>query len=330
LTHPGLTVVIPTRNRPQSVVRLLNSISGQTLPPDEFEVVVVDDGSEPPLDLTLAGELPFPVRLLRRTAEPGAHESRFAGLRVATGIRVLFLDDDVVLHPEVLAEHANIEEAFAVGPIVYHPDANTTAYQRYQTKRYGDYALAVIAEGRIPASQIYICNASGPTHLFADVFAGVQSLVRGISVPGDGLDEELLNHQLRDNHGLAQVLPKAVIQHVDTKTLEQARQEKRVRGSIQCRLLLEIPEVRPGFGVFAASYRKQKVKLFWKWPWMFRSIANVLTWMTDRVPARWVPTWILYLPMSIAFWDGFYSVAPRYEQLQAVLVDSSRPEPCEQ
>ena len=38
-----------------------------------------------------------------------------------------------------------------MGPIVYHPDANTTAYQRYQTKRYGDYALAVIAEGRIPA-----------------------------------------------------------------------------------------------------------------------------------------------------------------------------------
>ena len=49
MSHVKLTVVIPTRNRHHSLAQLLKSLSYQTLPPAEFEVVVVDDGSEPAL-----------------------------------------------------------------------------------------------------------------------------------------------------------------------------------------------------------------------------------------------------------------------------------------
>jgi Glycosyl transferase family 2 len=72
MTSPRLTIVIPTRNRPQALLRVLQSISGQTLPPMDFEFVVVDDGSDPPVDAVRMTEgFPFPVRLIRRTGSRG-------------------------------------------------------------------------------------------------------------------------------------------------------------------------------------------------------------------------------------------------------------------
>ena len=42
---PALSVLVPTYNRRDALGRLLASLAGQTLPPSDFEVVVVDDGS---------------------------------------------------------------------------------------------------------------------------------------------------------------------------------------------------------------------------------------------------------------------------------------------
>ena len=58
-------------------------------------------------------------------------------------------------------------------------------------------------------------------------------------------------------------------------------------------------------------------------PRVFRLIANMLTLLADRGPARWVPTWTCYPPMAIAFWDGMKSVAPSYRQLRTALLDGS-------
>jgi hypothetical protein len=69
---------------PKSLLRVLQNISAQTLEPTDFEVVVVDDGSDPPVQaVKLNDRFHFPIRLLRRTGQSGAHESRFAGLRSA-------------------------------------------------------------------------------------------------------------------------------------------------------------------------------------------------------------------------------------------------------
>src|SRR3954454_3536316 len=42
---PTLSVVIPTYNRRDGILRLLQALAEQTLPSDQFEVVVVNDGS---------------------------------------------------------------------------------------------------------------------------------------------------------------------------------------------------------------------------------------------------------------------------------------------
>ena len=76
-----LSVLIPTWNRPATVRRLLAQLDAQTLPPGDFEVIVVDDGSTPEAARALAElRLNISVRVLRQentgaaaAAYPGMH-----------------------------------------------------------------------------------------------------------------------------------------------------------------------------------------------------------------------------------------------------------------
>ena len=328
MTRPSLTVVVPTRNRPDSLLRLLKSLAVQSLPPQEFEAVIVDDGSEPPLETApVTKDMAYAIRVIRRTCRPGAHESRFAGLREARGERVLFLDDDVILQTDVLAEHAAVKESFAVGPIFYHPDARRTPYQRFASRQYEGYADILLSKDRdVPASEIYICNASGPTERFREVFEKVRTVVADGIIAGDGYDEELLNYALRNHQGAARLLPSALILHMDNKTVEQVRRERQLHGKLQCLLLLRFPEMRRIFSSYdvltgsLGSYRLWRVRLLWIVPSVFRIVANLFTWLADRGPARWVPAWTCYPPLAIAFWEGMHSAAPSYRELRAALL----------
>jgi glycosyltransferase involved in cell wall biosynthesis len=46
---PSFSVVVPTRNGPGQLAECLASLAAQDYPADRFEVVVVDDGSDPPI-----------------------------------------------------------------------------------------------------------------------------------------------------------------------------------------------------------------------------------------------------------------------------------------
>jgi glycosyltransferase involved in cell wall biosynthesis len=94
---PTFSVIIPTFDRPGWLREAVASVLAQDF--DDFECVVVDDGS------TLPVELPDDprIRLLRHSENKGLPAALNTGIRAALGDYVTFLDDDDLLTPDRLS-----------------------------------------------------------------------------------------------------------------------------------------------------------------------------------------------------------------------------------
>ena len=99
-----MSVVVPAYNAAKTLERLMRSIDAQTMPKDEFEVVVVDDGStDGTLELlqTLQRDRPY---LVPHRIDPSgwASRPRNVGTDLARGEYVLYMDSDDTLFPDAL------------------------------------------------------------------------------------------------------------------------------------------------------------------------------------------------------------------------------------
>lgn len=99
----ALSVLIPTRNRPDLLRQLLEQLDRQTLDATDFEVVVVDDGSDPPA-VVEPGAHPYSLTLLRQEAA-GPAAARNLGLGACRGTLTLLMNDDAVPEPDNLESH---------------------------------------------------------------------------------------------------------------------------------------------------------------------------------------------------------------------------------
>ncbi|MBI4320708.1 MAG: glycosyltransferase [Chloroflexi bacterium] len=112
------SVVIPTHNRKELLQQVLLALAGQSYAQDHYEVVVVVDGSEDgTIDMLRQIEVPYGLRWMCQERR-GVARSRNAGAACAQGEIILFLDDDVIPVPDLLAEHArhhHDEKAVVIG-----------------------------------------------------------------------------------------------------------------------------------------------------------------------------------------------------------------------
>jgi len=100
-----LSVIIPTHNpHAGRLQRTLRALRAQTLPPGEWETVIVDNASVPAL--TLADWSPHGPASLRLVAEPepGLSHARRHGFLAGVGEIFVLVDDDNELAPDYLAE----------------------------------------------------------------------------------------------------------------------------------------------------------------------------------------------------------------------------------
>lgn len=107
---PQISVIVMTVGRPVPLRRCLSSLVTQTLPPEVFEVVIID-GSEPPVTEVVAE---FSGRLrIEHVVGPnlGVAGNRNRGVARAHGRIVVFLDDDCVACPEWLMRLVQALEA---------------------------------------------------------------------------------------------------------------------------------------------------------------------------------------------------------------------------
>ncbi len=91
--QPETTVIIPAFNAAGTIGRTLASLIAQTR--DDWEAVIVDDGSTDGMEAVVGGWLATDPRIrLLRQANGGAAAARNAGLAAARGAWTLFLDAD--------------------------------------------------------------------------------------------------------------------------------------------------------------------------------------------------------------------------------------------
>jgi GT2 family glycosyltransferase len=124
---PLVSVVIPTRNKGHVLEQVVRSLWSQTLGPDGFEIIVIDNAStdETPARMErLIGASPVRLRYERVTADGGPAVSRNRGARLAAGSAIAFLDSDVELEPgwlEAAFDHVqhNAGTGIVAGKLLY-------------------------------------------------------------------------------------------------------------------------------------------------------------------------------------------------------------------
>jgi GT2 family glycosyltransferase len=99
---PKASIVIVTWDQPRLLRSCLASIARNTAWPS-LEVVVVDNGSEPPAACPERPAWRLPIRLLRNEDNAGFARGSNQGLAAATGDIVVLLNDDTVVGPGWLA-----------------------------------------------------------------------------------------------------------------------------------------------------------------------------------------------------------------------------------
>lgn len=130
---PEVSVIIPTYNRGHVIQRAIKSVLDQTY--QKYEIIVSDDGSR---DNTVnivekIAESEPRIRLIKSKKNMGAMAARNAGIHVAQGQWIAFLDSDDIYLPrslELRLTKAKDENLHVVHSECYviHPDDTDMAY----------------------------------------------------------------------------------------------------------------------------------------------------------------------------------------------------------
>jgi glycosyltransferase involved in cell wall biosynthesis len=158
--RPRVSVVVPCFRGAADLPRCLASLASQTLPADDFEVVVVlngpDDGA---VDAHGGIRAAWPTLRLRvvRSAQPGAGRARNLGVAAATGEQVTFVDHDDYVSPDYLAVLLDLAEPGVV-PLAQVADVAHTRdggvgepnRENYIAQWFGPLAGQVVAPGPNP------------------------------------------------------------------------------------------------------------------------------------------------------------------------------------
>jgi GT2 family glycosyltransferase len=92
------SITVKTHKRPHLLKRLLDSLARQTLPSEQFEIIVVSDGPDPETARVcdrMLSELPN-LRLISPNERVGVASASNIGIRAARGDFLLMTDDDCI------------------------------------------------------------------------------------------------------------------------------------------------------------------------------------------------------------------------------------------
>lgn len=150
------SVVIPTYNRSEKLKNCLKSLFEQDYSKHEYEIVVIDDGSNDDTQQILKKfqkKSPVPLSFFSQQNQGQAIARNF-GIQKAVGEIILLIGDDIIATPQLLKEHDHThknypeENAGCLGFITWHPKLNATPLMKFMERggaifnRFGGHQFA--------------------------------------------------------------------------------------------------------------------------------------------------------------------------------------------
>jgi len=310
-----LTVVVATYNRRAILEVTLEKLAGQTYPADQYEVVVVDDGS--PDDTgemvrAFSKRAPYRLGFLYHTNRgPGATENR--GILEAKGKLILLLADDIQATPTLLAEHAGFherhpQENFAcLGSVLQSPGLPATTFLRkWDPFKY--YELD--GQRELPYWRFWACNISVQRSFFLE--NGMFREHKGAAHEDVELGWRLSKKGLRIFYH-----PQALAYHYHIETLPSAIRRAYERGLNWYFVEENVPD--PQIHVKYHILNWHTLKYHYQ---TFRSLSQNqlpaedrnLSWLLLRQGIRWV----VFNRVTIPLWRLYLDAADKNRQLAAL------------
>lgn len=116
------SLIIPTRNRADVLRLCLPRLLDQTLPREDYEIVVVDDASEDDTTAAVRDNSAPNVLFARNERQLAAGITRNRAIGMASGEILVFVDDDALVRRDFveqhLATHAEHPGSIVAGPII--------------------------------------------------------------------------------------------------------------------------------------------------------------------------------------------------------------------
>jgi peptidoglycan/xylan/chitin deacetylase (PgdA/CDA1 family)/glycosyltransferase involved in cell wall biosynthesis len=245
---PQLSVLIATHNRSQLLRRCLRTLEAQDAPPESFEVIVADDGSDDGTPAVVeAMRTPFGLRVLS-LEKVGKSEALNAGIRAAAGSVCLCIDDDIVASPELVSGHlaAHLRDAMTVGlgKLIQQPPDSDDWYAEAFARAWNDH-YARLAKKEEPS--------------WTDCYGGNVSAARELLLKIGGFEAKFpigedyeIGFRLRENGGVLTYLPRAAGVHDDQKPGRKLIRDARRQGISYVGLVERHPAMMPKlFGWFS-------------------------------------------------------------------------------
>ena len=166
MSAPRISVTIATYRRRALLEQVIRAVENQSVPRDQYEVIVCDSGSADGTSEMMAGfAAEFPnLRYVDLDVNTLAAK-RNAGVRAARAALVVFLDDDAVPAPGFvaghLAAHQGRERQFICGDVRF-PQAwiEKSNYFRFRNSRHLGPARPEVDLEHIPYHMIVVMNGS--------------------------------------------------------------------------------------------------------------------------------------------------------------------------
>jgi glycosyltransferase involved in cell wall biosynthesis len=233
-----ISVVVPTFNRREMVTRTVRSLANQSFAPDQYEIIVVVDGSTDDSSAALRSLNP-PCRLrVLEQENRGLAAARNTGWRAATADLLLFLDDDMDCDHRLLAAHVERrrDNSIGVGAIYLSGDSPRTLAAECFEREVGAYTRQRKDGDRLALSEIIFGNSS---------------LAKELLLRTGGFDERLrmredtdLAWRLSELGADATYIADAVARQVYFKTEDDLLRDAEAFAEADALLLRDHPELR--------------------------------------------------------------------------------------